>query len=89
MQRTEIHTTEFKTCVCVRGRVYVRPRARYQLFTSENRFFAFHSKSAATELRHISVLPAAQVMQPVAYTSGIQPGLRVPPGVREDILGGT
>jgi hypothetical protein len=25
----------------------------------------------------------------VAYGSGIQPGVRVPPGVREDILGGT
>jgi hypothetical protein len=23
------------------------------------------------------------------YISGIQPGVRVPPGVREDILGGT
>jgi hypothetical protein len=23
------------------------------------------------------------------YSSGIQPGVRVPPGVREDILGGT
>jgi hypothetical protein len=26
---------------------------------------------------------------PASYTSGIQPGVRVPPGVREDILGGT
>jgi hypothetical protein len=25
----------------------------------------------------------------VNYISGIQPGVRVPPGVREDILGGT
>jgi hypothetical protein len=25
----------------------------------------------------------------IMYTSGIQPGVRVPPGVREDILGGT
>jgi hypothetical protein len=25
----------------------------------------------------------------VAYSSGIQPGVRVPPGVREEILGGT
>ena len=27
--------------------------------------------------------------QMVLYTSGIQPGVRVPPGVREDISGGT
>jgi hypothetical protein len=26
---------------------------------------------------------------PVVYSSGIQPGVRVPAGVREDILGGT
>jgi hypothetical protein len=25
----------------------------------------------------------------IVYRSGIQPGVRVPPGVREDILGGT
>jgi hypothetical protein len=25
----------------------------------------------------------------VSYNSGIQPGVRIPPGVREDILGGT
>jgi hypothetical protein len=27
--------------------------------------------------------------QAMFYNSGIQPGVRVPPGVREDILGGT
>jgi hypothetical protein len=38
------------------------------------------------------VTPTATVVKTaypgVAYSSGIQPGVRVPPGVREDILGG-
>jgi hypothetical protein len=29
------------------------------------------------------------LIRPTLYISGSQPGVRVPPGVREDILGGT
>jgi hypothetical protein len=29
------------------------------------------------------------ICEPIVYNSGIQTGVRVPPGVREDILGGT
>jgi hypothetical protein len=34
---------------------------------------------------YLMMLPVAQT---TVYSSGIQPGVRAPPGVREDILGG-
>jgi hypothetical protein len=37
----------------------------------------------------IVLLPLSSTSLPIAYVSGIQPGVRVPPGVREDILGDT
>jgi hypothetical protein len=91
-QRTEIHTTEFKPCVCAWAGARAcmcAPERAINFSHPKIWFFAFHSKSAATELIHIAVLSATQALRPVAYTSGIQPGLRVPPGVRKDILGGT
>jgi hypothetical protein len=36
----------------------------------------------------ISNMVYTVVFRYITYTSGIQPGVRVPPGVREDILGG-
>jgi hypothetical protein len=36
-----------------------------------------------------TVLPPSSWLKFVVKNSGIQPGVRVPPGVRDDILGGT
>jgi hypothetical protein len=40
-------------------------------------------------IKELKDIPQTRAMKNMVYSSGIQPGVRIPPGVCEDILGGT